>query len=527
MSRSLPRRADLGQLRRQAKELRDAARSGEAAALNRFASHGFPRPGQVALSVAQLVIAREHGFASWARLKAAVDAAGAPDLAALVDQFLAASVSDKPQLAARLLRADPRIAAYDISTCAVLGDLTGVQEHLEREPAVAVRPDSRRGWAPLMYACHSAWHHVDQERAEGILQIVWMLLDTGAGANTSNGRPSRHGYRSALFGAAGIANNPAVTSLLLRYGADPNDDESLYHAALHADRACLRVLLGHGARIEGTNAFAAAIAPGNTEGVGLMLAAGGDPGRPGSAGTEDGHLADKTLAPLPLAVVDCGVDVVDQLLAAGADPNGLGTDHRSALRRAVRKGNLDVARLLKRYGARDDTTEVDNFLGACLRADRNGAEQLLRRSPELVRRLTAEDLGALADAAEYADLAAVRLMLDLGFPVGAQRPDDGATPLHAAAYAGRAPIVALLLARGADVNASDGQWGSTALAWATVGSGEQPRYARDADWPATVRTLLAAGSNVDDAWIGGKPPSEQIAAVLVELGIDEPDPDDD
>jgi hypothetical protein len=42
-----------------------------------------------------------------------------------------------------------------------------------------------------------------------------------------------------------------------------------------------------------------------------------------------------------------------------------------------------------------------------------------------------------------------------------------------------------------------------------------------------VRTLLAAGSNVHDAWIGGKPPSEEIASVLVDLGIDEPDPDDD
>ncbi|HEY3750968.1 MAG TPA: ankyrin repeat domain-containing protein [Pseudonocardiaceae bacterium] len=519
-------RPDLAQLRRQAKELRDAARAGEAAALNRFGSHVGSADSQVALSLAQLVVAREHGFPSWARLKAAVGAGTEPDLASLVDDFLTASIEGRAQSAGRLLRANPAIAGYDISTAAVLGDLAGVQEHVHGEPASAVRPDARRGWPPLLYACHSVWHRVTAEHAEGILQIVWLLLDTGADANTNNGRPSRSGYRSALFGAAGVADNPAVTSLLLRYGANPNDDESLYHAAQHTDRACLRVLLGHGATVAGTNAFAAAIAPGNAEGVRLMIESGGDPGRPGSSGKKDGHLADRTLAPLPLAVASCGVDVVEPLLAAGADPNAVGTDHRSVMRTAVRRGNQEVARLLRRYGAHDDTTEVDNFVGACLRADKATVDQLLAVAPGLPRRLSAEDLGAIADAAEYAEPVAVTFMLDLGFPIGALRAADGATALHAAAYAGRSSVVGLLLARGAGVNARDGQWGSTALAWAAVGSGEHPRYARDADWGATVRTLLAAGSTTDDAWLGGKPPSEEIAALLVENGIDEPDGDD-
>ncbi|HEX5407607.1 MAG TPA: ankyrin repeat domain-containing protein [Pseudonocardiaceae bacterium] len=518
----MPRRPDLAQLRRQAKELRDAARAGEAAALNRFGSHVGSADGQVELSLAQLVVAREHGFPSWARLKAAVGADAAPDLASLVDDFLTASIDGRAQSAGRLLRANPAIATYDISTAAVLGDLHGVQEHVRNDPTAAIRPDARRGWPPLLYACHSVWHRVTTEYSEGILQVVWLLLDTGADPNTNNGRPSRSGYRSALFGATGVANNPAATSLLLRYGANPNDDESLYHAAQHPDLACLRVLLGHGATVAGTNAFAAVIAPGNAEGVRLMLEAGGDPGRRVSAG----RLADRTLAPLPLAVADCGVDVVAPLLAAGADPNAVGADHRSVIRTAVRRGNQDVARLLRRYRAHDDTTEVDNFLGACVRADRATVDQLLSVAPGLTRRLTAEDLGALADTAEYAQPAAVTFMLDLGFPINALRACDGATALHAAAYAGRVSVVNVLLARGVDVNARDGQWGSTALAWATVGSGERPRYARDADWVATVRTLLAAGSATDDAWIGGKPPSEEIAALLVASGIDEPDGDD-
>ncbi|HEX3649653.1 MAG TPA: ankyrin repeat domain-containing protein [Pseudonocardiaceae bacterium] len=518
MSRSLPPRPDLDQLRRQAKELRDAARAGDTAAGQRL-TRSVGSPSLITLSLAQLVIAREHGFPSWARLKAAVT----DGTAGLVDGFLTASVEERLGAARRMLDATPEIASFDISTAAVLGDVTTVRELVGARPEAAVTPDSRRGWPPLLYACHSAWHRVADDRAEGILRTVWFLLDSGAGANSSNGLPSRRGYRSALYGAAGIANNPAVTSLLLRYGADPDDDESLYHAAQHADLACLRVLLGHGAKVAGTNAFAAAIRPGNTEGVRLLLEAGGDPGRPAPNGVPDGRLATKELSPLPLAVTTCGVDVVEPLLAAGADPNAWGTDHLSVVRRAARKGNQEVVDLLLSRGARDDTTAVDRFVGACLRADRDAAERILAVAPDLAADGTLADVGSFADAAEYSDPAAVRLMLDLGFPVTVRRHEDGATALHAAAYAGRAGIVSLLLERGADVNAPDGQWGSTALAWASVGSGERPAYARDADWPATVRTLLAAGSTVADAWIGGKPPSEEVGTVLIEHGVEEPD----
>src|SRR5260370_5354235 len=75
MSDSLPERPDLAQLRRQAKELRDAARREEAGAVERFVRHHGSAPqGAVTLAAAQLVIARELGFASWPRLTAAVEA---------------------------------------------------------------------------------------------------------------------------------------------------------------------------------------------------------------------------------------------------------------------------------------------------------------------------------------------------------------------------------------------------------------------------------------------------------------------
>jgi hypothetical protein len=65
----LPERPNLDQLRRQARELLRAAADGEPAALTRI--HAVS--GRLSLSVAQLAVAREHGFASWPALHAEVE----------------------------------------------------------------------------------------------------------------------------------------------------------------------------------------------------------------------------------------------------------------------------------------------------------------------------------------------------------------------------------------------------------------------------------------------------------------------
>ena len=65
---ALPERPDAGQLRRMAKELRAAARAGDPGAVQRLRNHVDVDPATVSLSAAQLVVAREHGFASWPRL---------------------------------------------------------------------------------------------------------------------------------------------------------------------------------------------------------------------------------------------------------------------------------------------------------------------------------------------------------------------------------------------------------------------------------------------------------------------------
>ena len=93
----LPARPDLDQLRRQARELHQAARDGDARALRRLGQ----APGAVTLSAAQLALARDYGFASWPRLKAEVErrrAALAGLLTAEADDLIAGQYRDRPRL---------------------------------------------------------------------------------------------------------------------------------------------------------------------------------------------------------------------------------------------------------------------------------------------------------------------------------------------------------------------------------------------------------------------------------------------
>jgi ankyrin repeat protein len=498
----LSERHDLGQLRRRAKELRDAARAGDAAAVQRVARHHpAPPAGLVRLAAAQLVIARELGFPSWPGLIAALeaDAASRQELSS----FLSASIEGRMRQAGEILHADPGIGGRSLAAAAVLGDAAAVREHLAAGPGAALALDDERGWPPLLFACYSRWHQIDPDRAPGLAEVVRLLLAAGADANTNDGGQAR--YRSALKGSVEV-NNPSVSEALLDAGAHPDPGQPIAEAAAHRDLRCLRLLLGHGARVTSTWAVGAAVFNDNPGAAALVLnalAAAG--GRPADAASEE----------LPGAAAAASVATVEALLDAGADPQATDSDGISALRLAVRAGRHETAARLRALGAVEDGTEVDRFLGACLNADRPAAGQLLADHPHLMDRLTDEDREVICQAAESRPAAALALMLELGFSVNTRR--FGELPLHGAAYHGNAAGVRLLLRAGAQVDARDERFESTALAFATVGSGEQA--GKPGDWTGTVRLLIEAGARRDGAWVAGKPPSEEVADLLMSYGI--------
>lgn len=509
----LPRKPSLDHLRREAKLLLRAAGAGETEARRRIGARSDP----LNLAAAQLAIAREYGFASWPRLKAEVEARTL-DLAAKADAFCQASVADWTGKAARLLAETPDLAGYSFATAVVLGDAARVRAELAGDPGLATRREGRFGWTALHAVSGSRWHWLDPSRAEGLVTVATLLLDAGADPNDIGGR-GQTALRCATGSAsAGVGNAPLIR-LLLDRGAIPDDDDLYLAAFAENGHRCLQLLLEHIENVAAVaeHALAAPISGRDVEGVRLLLDAGADPRRYRS---DDGAACSVVYE----AISHGGpAELVELLIAHGADPSSPGLDGRSPLQLAIAHGKPDLAELLLRHGARDDTTATERFLAACLRADENGARHHLTADPALRGRLGQVMGEAIVQAAEAGNLAAVQLMLDLGFPIESPANSDGGTVLHAAAYAGSVEIVRFLLSRGADVEARDGQWRSTSLEWAIIGSGQRHRSDSGANWVDTVRALLDAGASTDAVSLSPddpKPPSPQVAQLLRERGVD-------
>ncbi|HZC73867.1 MAG TPA: ankyrin repeat domain-containing protein [Jatrophihabitans sp.] len=515
---TLPVRVDLDQLRRRAKDLLRAAHAGDSAATDRIRAVS----DKLTLTAARLAIAREHGFDSWVRLRDEVQArtAGVDEQARA---FCEASVRDSTGRAARMLAAQPDLAEDGLAPAVVLGDVERVRAAIEQDPAAVTRPDARTGWTPLHLAASSRWHRLEPRRADGLTDVARLLMDSGAGPTGS----AANGWTPLRCAIAGVAN-PAIVRLLLDRGALP-DDHDLYLACFgDDDRESLRLLVDRMANVADTTALAAAISINDLEGVRMLLAAGADPRRPSAADLYGAdHVGRPDWPPVHAAIsTDCSVELVQLLLAAGAEPNAEGPDGRTPHQLAARRGRADLARLIRQYGGDASASDVDLFVSACLHADRPTAERMLAQQLVRLDLLSNDDRAAVLRAAEQGNGAAIELMLDLGFPIGV-RGENGATPLHIAAYSGSVEAARVLLARGADLHARDTTWDSTPLVWAIVGSGERPAHNPNADWVETAQTLLDAGAAIDGITLSPddpKAPSSEVAQLLRARGVPDETP---
>src|SRR5687768_16469182 len=109
--RTLPPHPSLEQLKKQAKNLRDAFRAGEPDAIaevNAAIRSPAPTADSFALHDAQLALARSYGYASWSKLKAHVDGVTVARLSEAVN------AGDLPAVRA-LLKAAPDLVHMDMA----------------------------------------------------------------------------------------------------------------------------------------------------------------------------------------------------------------------------------------------------------------------------------------------------------------------------------------------------------------------------------------------------------------------------
>ena len=492
-------------LRRRAKAILTAARAGDPAALKRCRS-AVPRlagltaaelPTSVRLADALHVVALELGAKSWPRLKRQIEAE--QPIAFQVGVFLAAVRDGRLAAARRLLDEHPAIARVSAHAAAALGEVEVLAALLAARPELATAPDAPGGWTPLLFACGSPFVAAEPARKEGTRRCAELLLDGGAspGEHTLWGEGESASPLTALYRAC-VTDQPALVRLLLERGADPDDGESVYHAAELDHRDCLEELRRGGAELSarhprwgntplyflaGYKTFHPSCAAA-TRGMHWLLEHGADPDVGSGAGDE---------TPLHRAAAyGREPELAAALLAHDAQVDRRRKDGATAYTLAVSTGNEPMARFLRERGADVSALRpVDQFLGACMAADAERARELLERNPGLVDRFDEAGRQTFVLAAEEGRVGSVRLMHELGFDLAWEGPWGG-TPLHHAAWHGRPPVVRLLLELGASIDARDREFGSSPLGWAAHGSANC-RQADD-DYRAVVSTLLDAGA---------------------------------
>jgi ankyrin repeat protein len=297
----LPARPDLDQLRHQARELLRAAQRGDPEATARIRAVGE----RIILSSAQLALAREYGFASWAKLKLEVerrDVLNSRDLSRLTS----------------LLAEHPELA-------------TAKMEHW---------CDHQLGADPLGYMAMLRFDHGRlglPRELPGTGAMARALIDAGAPVNGCPGDTETPLITAASCGDAEVAQ------VLIAAGADidaisapdsggvPNAT-ALQHAAVFGMTEVVDVLVAAGARIHSLE----------------MAAAAGDlTGWPLARFTHQSRIR-----ALVFAADHQRLDVIDQLIGAGTPVNEADAEwERLPLHTAAGNGRAASVRRLLAHGA--------------------------------------------------------------------------------------------------------------------------------------------------------------------------------
>jgi ankyrin repeat protein len=306
----LPARPDLDQLRHQAKDLLRAVKRGDQAAVSRVRAVS----GEQTLASAQLAVAREHGFASWARLKTEVERRQILDdrdvarLTALVAEHPELAVSPMIQWSDHRLGATPlgyvAMLRYDTATCR-WRDVARTGALAEALLAAGAPVDGAPGDSetPLITAA-----------SYGDAEVAQVLIDAGADLDAT-----------ASPSAGGVPGGTA-----------------LRHAAVFGMTGVLDVLVAAGARV-------------------------GSIAEAGAAGDITGWLRPDTpeqdrAGALVMAADHQRLDVIDQLLQAGTPIDAEAPWGRQALRQAALNGRVaSVEHLLARGADPDHRDPTENL----------------------------------------------------------------------------------------------------------------------------------------------------------------------
>ena len=129
---------------------------------------------------------------------------------------------------------------------------------------------------------------------------------------------------------------------------------------------------------------------------------------------------------------------------------------------------------------------------ACELGDESTFQDYLARNPDAAKTLSDAERRKLPAAAQSNNTKAVQLMLEAGWPVNTPG-EMGATALHWAGFNGNAEMARVILRFHPDLELKSQEYAGTALSWALYASGNG--WHRDTgDFVGTVHALLEAGA---------------------------------
>jgi ankyrin repeat protein len=450
----------LEHLRKEAKRRLKAFQSGKDNAVRWYRELVPNGPAHPTLRDMQLAVARSLDFPGWADLKRAfhepMPPANSP--AGIVSRFLDNACPDHhvrgrqdhrraEATAMRLLAQNPWLPLHDFNTAVVCGEIDYVRDAIARNPRIAIDasslPSVRRGmsggendlfhdlgpkgWTPLLYL---AFTRLSVAKAtDNAVEIARLLLDAGADPNAFFHAGDSH--YTPMTGVAGEGeedrprhpNHVEIAQLLLDHDANPYDIQVVYDLGFHSDYLWWLPMIYDRALKTGREA---------------------DWRDPEWKMLDMGGYGCGARWFLEHAINHNKVELAAWCLEHGASPNpppsrsGFFYKDLSVHAVAVAEGRQEIADLLVRYGAKAE--------------------------PVTARTLT--PLEALRKAARENDAAGIHRLIDSG--VSPDIADDKNTrALHEAAWANALDAAKALVARGAEIDPTENNYGGTPLGGAT------------------------------------------------------------